>query len=295
MSIREKDLDVLGMYLRSCAEAGNVQITLLRKQESIKRFLAVNSLLVVNPSVIQEYLHSFRGKSAYYQKREMDEVKKFLIFCARYGIIEQDYSFLFPNIKAVRESKIPSVFSNDEVRMLLLHLSKKDSKNRLRDYAMVLLMAVYGFRSIDVAAFDLRYLNFVDGTMLFSQSKTGTVIRHQILPHVGNALVDYILNERADSSTTLLFIQANGNGLSRKTVSIIVRNGFLDCGIDVGKRKCGSHSLRHSVASGMINEGYSIFTVANVLGQTSATTARLYAKVDLSRLAQCALEVPSHE
>jgi len=60
-------------------------------------------------------------------------------------------------------------------------------------------------------------------------------------------------------------------------------------------RKYGSHSLRYSLASSLINDGQSIFTVANILGQTSAETARLYAKVDISRLSRCALEVPSHE
>ena len=295
MSVSDKDLEALSMYLSFCSEAGNAQRTLFRKRDSVKRFLSANILSEVNPSVIQEYLHSFRGKNAYYQKREVDEVKKFLFFCACQGIIERDLSCKFPNIKAVKESKIPSVFTNDEIRRLLLYCSSRHSKNRLRDYAMILLMAVYGFRSVDVSNLDLRYLNFEDGTLMFSQSKTGTVIRHQFLPHVGNVLVDYILNERTDSNSTLLFLQANGNGLSSKTSSNVVRSGFLNCGIDVEKRKCGSHSLRHSVASSMVNDGYSIFTVANVLGQTSAATARLYAKVDLSRLTLCALEVPVHE
>jgi site-specific recombinase XerD len=130
---------------------------------------------------------------------------------------------------------------------------------------------------------------------MFSQSKTGTVIRHKILPHVGNALAEYILNERIGNDSALLFLKSNGDGLSSKTISGVVRNGFLSSGIDIGARKYGSHSLRHSAASALINEGHSIFSVANVLGQTSAATARLYAKVDFSRLSACALEVPVYE
>jgi len=294
-TLREEDLEALDMYLRSCSEAGNAQRTLHRIRDSIKRFLSVNALSAVTPSVIQKYLLSFKGKSEYYKKREMDEVKKFLTYCANQEIIENDVGYAFPNIKAVKDSKIPSVFTSGEVKELLLYFSARNSKNRLRDYAMVLLMAVYGFRSIDVANLDLRCLDFDNGALMFSQSKTGSVIRHQILPHVGNALADYILKERHDSSSTLIFLQSDGNGLSSKTVSGVVRYGLLASGIDIGIRKYGSHSLRHSVASGLINDGYSIFTVANVLGNTSAETARLYAKVDLSRLALCALEVPAHE
>jgi len=287
--------EALTTYLQYCSEDGNVQRTLSRKRDTIKRFLSNNALLTISLDVIREYLFSFKGKSAYYQKREMDEIRKFLTYCADRGIIEHNLSYAFPHVKAVKDSKIPSVFTNEEVKELLLHFSAKYSQNRSRDYAMVLMMAVYGFRSIDIAQFDLRYLDLDNGVLILPLSKTGNMIRHQILPHVGNALVDYILNERPDSSSALLFLQANGNGLSSKTISNVVRYGFIASGIDVGVRKIGSHSLRHSVASGLINDEYSIFAIASVLGQTSATTARLYARVDFSRLALCALEVPVHE
>ena len=288
-------LEALSMYLQLCHEAGNAQRTLSRKHDTIKRFISIVDLRSVTPTAIQGYLLSFRGKSAYYHKRELDEVKKFLSYCTRQGIIEQDVSHAFPSIKAVKDSKIPSVFTGDEVRELLLYLSAKDSKNKMRDYAMVLLMAIYGLRSVDVATLHLNCLDFDNGALVFSQTKTGNVVRHKIFPHFGNALADYILNEMPDSKTPLLFLKADGEGLSSKTVSGIVRDGFIRSNVDVGKRKCGSHSLRHSVASGLINDGYSIFTVANVLGGTSAETARLYAKVDFSRLSLCAFEVPVHE
>ena len=293
--LTEYELGILDKYIRYCSEEGNTQRTLQRKSGSIKRFLSANDLHALAPSVIQAFLHSFRGKNAYYLKREMDEVKKFLAFCTCQGIIESDLTFMFPSIKATKDSTVPSVFTKDEIRALLLHFLERDSVNRLRDYVMVLLMAVYGLRSIDISHLHLSCINFENETITLTQSKTGTEVCHKILPHVGNVLVEYILNERADSTSTLLFLKSNGDGISSKTVSGVVRNGFLASGISIGARKYGSHSLRHSVASGMINEGYSIFTVANVLGQTSAATARLYARIDLSRLSECALEVPVHE
>ena len=299
MPVRETtatvEAEALSKYLHFCAQAGNAQRTLSRKHDSIKRFLSEVTLRSATPATIQKHLCSFEGKSAYYQKRELDEVKKFFAYCTCQGIIEQDVSHAFPSIKAAKDSKIPSVFSSDEVKELLLYLSAKDSKNRLRDYAMVLLMAIYGLRSADVANLHLGCLNIDNGTLAFSQTKTGNAVRHVILPHLGNALADYILNERPDSNSPFLFLKQDGKGLSSKTIGGIVRSGFMRSNVDVGRRKCGSHSLRHSVASGLINDGHSIFTVANVLGGTSAETARLYAKVDFSRLSLCALEVPVHE
>jgi site-specific recombinase XerD len=294
-SISEHDLEVLDTYLRFCAEAGNVDRTIQRKRDSIKRFLLAGELCTITPLTIQTYLRGFMGRSAYYQKKEMDEVKSFLAYCTRQGTIEKDFSRVIPNIKAVKDSKIPSVFTDNEVKELLLHFSARDSINRLRDYAMVLLMVVYGFRSIDISHLHIRCIDFDNGTIMFAQSKTGIAVRHEILPHVGNVLADYILNERNNSSSPLLFLKSGGDSLSSKTVSGVVRNGFLRSGINIGMRKYGSHSLRHSIGSSLINDGYSIFTVANILGQTSAATARLYAKVDLLRLSACALEVPANE
>jgi integrase len=274
-SISEHDSAVLDAYLSSCAEAGNADRTIQRKRDSIKRFLSTGELHTTTPLAIQTYLRRFTGKSAYYQKREMDEVKSFLAYCTRQEIIERDFSRIIHNIKAVKDSKIPSVFTGDDVKELLLHFSKRNSTNKLRDYAMVLLMAVYGFRSIDISRLRLRCIDFDRGTITIAQSKTGTAVRHEMLPHVGNALADYILNERHDSGSPLLFIKPDG-GLSSKTVSGVVRNGFLRSGINIGMRKYGSHCLRHSVGSALVNDGYSIFSVASFLGQTSAATARLY-------------------
>jgi len=292
---QEGDLHILDMYLTECLESGNARRTLQRKRDSIMRFLSVNSLQETTQASIHAYLCSFSGQSTYYLKREMGEIRFFLAYCVKHGFAGIDLAHAIPKIKATKDSIIPSVYAGTEVKELLLHISMKDSKNKLRDYAMVLLMAVYGFRSADVSLLRFDCLDFEKGFMTFSQSKTGTVVHAKMLPHVGNALVDYILSERPESDSNIFFLQANGIGLSPKTVSGVVREGFLASGVVIGARRYGSHSLRHSVATGLINDGYSIFEVANALGQTSAETARLYAKVDLAQLSLCALEVPANE
>ncbi len=272
----EEGSEILSEYLNFCSEAENCPRTIQRKQGSIRRFLLFSVLQSVSSIRIKEYMQSFKGKNAYYQKRELDEVKKFLSYCTVHGYIGQDFSCIFPDIKAVKASRIPSVFTDDEVKSLLLYFAMRNSTNTRRDYAIVLLLAVYGFRSIDIAFFHCSCLDFDNGMISFSQLKTGTMINHHILPHIGNALMDYILNERPESDSALLFLKSDGTGLFPKSVSGIVRNGFLSSVIDIGLRRYGSHSLRHSLASRLINQGTSIFTVANVLGQTSAETARLY-------------------
>jgi len=109
------ETEALSKYIHFCAQSGNAQRTLSRKRDSIKRFLSESTLSSGTPSAIQRDIYSFEGKSAYYQKMELDEAKKFLAYCTCQGIIEQDVSHAFPSIKAVKDSKIPSIFSSDEV------------------------------------------------------------------------------------------------------------------------------------------------------------------------------------
>jgi site-specific recombinase XerD len=296
MKIKEAaDVEILAGYITLCSQKGNGHVTIKRKEGSIKRFLNKNELSTLNHASITSYVHNFAGKNTYYQKRELDEIKKFLSYCFDQGFISQELDNSFPNIKAVKEGQIPSVYSRSEIKELLFYFSTADSKTKLRDYAIVLLIALYGLRSIDIAKLNFSELDFESSTISLAQSKTRNSISHQLLAHVGNAVIEYLLNERPEAKSQLIFLTFKGKGLSSKTIGNIVRKGFIDSGIDIGKRRHGSHSLRHSLASNLINQGSSIFTISNVLGQTSVATARLYAKVDISKLKQCALEVPVYE
>ena len=289
------DIEILASYITMCSQKGNGNATIKRKEDSIKRFLNKNELGTLNHESITSYVHNFAGKSTYYQKRELDEIKKFLSYCFVQGLVSQKLDNSFPNIKAVKESQIPSVFTKSEIKELLFYFSTVDSKTKLRDYAIVLLIALYGLRSIDIAKLNFNAFDFDSSIISLVQSKTGSSINHQLLAHVGNSVIEYLLNERPEAKSQLIFLTFKGTELSSKTIGNIVRKGFVNSGIDIGKRRHGSHSLRHSLASNLINQGNSIFTISNVLGQTSVATARLYAKVDISKLNQCALEVPIYE
>jgi site-specific recombinase XerD len=54
----------------------------------------------------------------------------------------------------------------------------------------------------------------------------------------------------------------------------------------------GTHVLRHSVATGLINAGASLKQIADLLGHRSIDTTAIYAKVDLRSLARVALPWP---
>ena len=59
-------------------------------------------------------------------------------------------------------------------------------------------------------------------------------------------------------------------------------------GMTVKKRKA-THSLRHTLASSLLNDGTPFMTLSNILGHNSPKTTSVYTKVDLPALRKCAL------
>ena len=52
------------------------------------------------------------------------------------------------------------------------------------------------------------------------------------------------------------------------------------------------HSLRHTAATGMVNQGASFKEIADVLGHKSISTTLIYAKLDMHNLAKVGLAWP---
>ena len=64
-------------------------------------------------------------------------------------------------------------------------------------------------------------------------------------------------------------------------------------GIDFSGKKHGSHSLRSSLATSMVNDGIDYDSIRKVLGHESGNAIKHYARVDAAMLRRCALESPA--
>ena len=71
---------------------------------------------------------------------------------------------------------------------------------------------------------------------------------------------------------------------------IIVRYAQM-AKINLSKRKHGMHSLRHTLATRLMEENIPISTIANIFGHTSTDTVKKYLQVDVTHLRDCALDV----
>jgi site-specific recombinase XerD len=62
--------------------------------------------------------------------------------------------------------------------------------------------------------------------------------------------------------------------------------------VDISQRKFGPHSMRHSLASQLLNNGVSLPVISETLGHAKTQTTMEYLRIDMKNLAKCTLEVP---
>ncbi|MCL2757524.1 MAG: site-specific integrase [Coriobacteriia bacterium] len=204
-----------------------------------------------------------------------------------------DPTGLLGNIHTPKHNSIPSVYTKEEVATLLSSIDKRTDSGRML-YLIIMLAAVYGFRSGDIRRLLLSDLDWQRRTISIVQHKTGFPLCLPLTEEVGLALLDYIKNTRRKCNHSQVLIKHRGcpEPYGRNShLSDYVRQAMIACGIEIGNRRAGLHSLRHSLATNMMSEGVPINEIASILGHVSVQSTTTYVWLDTNHLRIAALEV----
>jgi integrase/recombinase XerD len=159
---------------------------------------------------------------------------------------------------------------------------------RRRDHAIVVMMVRLGLRPAEVAALSLDDLDWERGEIVV-RGKGNRSERLPLPVDVGEALVDYLREERLEGSCRLLFLRVSEPvGLSTPSVGVVVRQACVRAGVS----PVGAYRLRHSAATAMLRAGGSLEEVGQVLRHRTGQVTALYAKVDFLALRPLALPWP---
>ncbi len=289
----DNSLKLLNDYLNRSIENGNGKRTLENKELRIRNFLIDIDFKNITKEKVIAYLSNRKtqqGMIAYNIETRL--IRGFLLFCYEQGKIDKSIIQAWPNkMPNVDNKQIPSVYSLDEISILLK--SSKDfthEDNHLRNYAILCLIAYTGMRASDVTNLKPSNFNWLEDKITFIQQKTKKELEYPLIPQVGNPIVEYIKNERKQG--TYLFLKENGDKFTSQSVTTIVNDYFENAPININKRHYGAHALRHSIATNLVNNGISLFTVANTLGHSDIRSVKIYGKVDITNLRKCVLEAP---
>ncbi len=150
-----------------------------------------------------------------------------------------------------------------------------------------------GMRVGDIRTLRLDQLHWDSSTIEIVQSKTGMPLRLPLTSEVGEALIDYLKSGRPQTTHREVFLKVKppfdpftGNNLHH-----IVTYWRLLAGIKFQTpQKRGIHSLRHTLATRLLQKGTPFTTIAEILGHTSLESTRIYAKADVEALRTVALD-----
>ena len=182
---------------------------------------------------------------------------------------------------------IPMGPSWDDVKHLFNAMQSQQASD-IRDRVIIMLFAIYGLRSGEVATLRLEDIDWENNQVKITRKKQRRSQIYPLIPVVGNALVQYLrsVRPRCSHREVFLTLKAPIKPLSISGLSHLVSKRIKKLGIHTLHR--GSHALRHACATHLLSEGFSLKEIGDHLGHRSTSATRIYAKVDLQNLREVA-------
>jgi integrase len=244
-----------------------------------------------------------------------DEVQRFIVFCSRHmkasgihnvklymkklykHLVEKQYSgndykglLSFP---VSRESRLFPALPNTEIAEIIELIDRRTPKGK-RDYAIMLLGVVVGLRAIDVARMRLSDIDWKKGEIKIVQAKTNESAALPLTKDVGEAIQDYILHGRQQTTSDAVFLRihapfqgfSNGVAVGYLYDYYRKRAGLPRDAYD-GK---GFHALRRTLGRNLTASGIPVTMTAQIFGDTHIDSTTKYISLDSEHLKECALD-----
>lgn len=283
--------DILSAYLHECEQSGNKPLTVLSKERSCVSFLnqvALNGcfdLSKLDAKIITRALLVFSNKDNYAR------VRQFLRYLAVESITEVDFSGMVPRYK--RTIPLPTVYTPEEIYQIENSIDTS-TKTGKRNLAIIRLASRMGLRAGDITALKLSEIDFRRGYITITQEKTNVPLTLEMPCEVFESLTMHLENDIYSSEDGYVFhsMTAPYGRITTSIIRHILNECFHNSDINIAGRKHGSHALRSSLASSMVNDGASYEVVRRILGHTDPDVIKRYAKADIENLRLCAIDPP---
>lgn len=244
-----------------------------------------------------EKLNSFLG-SLPQDKRSLRHhiirtLRLYLSYLYNNSLIKINLSRLLPRDAYIKEAKLPSIYSKEEIEHLCSSIDRKNALGK-RNYAIIMLLSRYGLRVSDICGLLFENIHWEECLIIINQYKTKEKVELPLTPEIGEALIDYLRNGRPKCNNTHVFVKGISpfTSLTPTLVSNIVTSSFRQAHIDTTGRKHGAHVLRHSLASLLLRQEVSLPVITGILGHKDSNSTKEYLRIDLEGLRKCAIEVP---
>ncbi|WP_427339229.1 site-specific tyrosine recombinase XerD [Caloranaerobacter sp. DY30410] len=269
-------------YLLYEREASNNTIeSYSRDLRQFKKYITendINDFRLVNKTTIITYLVYLQkiGRAPSTVSRNLASVRSFYQFLLNEGIVKKDPTVNLQSPK--NEKRLPQVLTPKEVELLLEQPDLNTSKG-VRDRAMLELLYAAGIRVSELVALDIDDIDLKLGFLVCSKNTSN----ERNIP-IGRFAIDilneYLLNHRKsfvkDNNVKALFLNYHGKRLTRQGFWKIIKSYTKKINLN---KAITPHTLRHSFAVHLIENGADLKSVQEMLGHSDISTTQVYAKI----------------
>lgn len=262
--------------------------TMLRYENTARRFLAEQATdgetftpgsltgADLNAFLLRECARVSAGSA----KGRVAELRSLMRFLHLHGVTAANLSSAVPPVGGWRFASVPRTMAPGDVQRLLDHTPRREPGG-VRDYAILMLAARLGLRSVEVARLMLDDVDWRRGEIIL-RGKGRREDRLPLPADVGEALVEYLSGARPRAQSRHLFLtcRAPRGPIRADLVGDVVERACLRAGLP----RVGPHRLRHALAADMLRHGAGLTAIGQVLRHQDLATTALYAKVDFTAL-----------
>ncbi len=285
----DRCLDLFLNYLT--VERGLSRNTLDAYCRDLTRYLGfldsegITSLEEVTPSRVLHFLACLQkdGLSPRSRARALVALRMFHKFLLAEGIISENPASRIESPQTVQA--LPNVLSTSEVDRLL-NAAGQDSPLSLRDRAMLEVLYATGLRVSELIALKFKDLQLDVGYLVAFGKRN----KQRIVP-IGESAVDalkqYLDDGRGQLCKTkqsdFVFLNLFGKSLTRQGFWKMIKRRANQAGIS---KNIMPHTLRHSFATHLLENGADLRSVQTMLGHADISTVQIYTHVTRERLRQ---------
>jgi integrase/recombinase XerC len=244
-------------------------------------------LLKCEPLTVREFLAYLHGQN--YTKsttaRKLATLRSFYKFLIRRGMIAVNPLSTIRTPK--QEKRLPKCLDLEQVQKLLEAPGDADLLSA-RDRAMLEVLYSSGIRVSELVDLEMQDLDLVEGVLRVrgkGRKDRITPIGSQAIKALQRYFDMRAIDPKCQNSSTAqkVFLNKHGQALSTRSVRRKLDKYLSMAGLDPG---ISPHTLRHSFATHLLNNGADLRSVQELLGHQSLSTTQVYTHLTTTRMKQ---------
>ena len=287
-------------FQKYCVHKGYSKVTVdhyVKQSEHFMDYLfsqGIRDFRDIELPVINGYIRTLAGYTHKTVEQNICSIRSLLRYLQNQDILETDLASKTPMIQARKQTRIPSVWTKEELHALIGAIDRGNPKGK-RDYAIILLACTLGLRVTDIKNLTFDCFQWETKKLIFTQSKTRQTITLPLTSEVGWAVIDYLKYGRPKVDSPVVFVRHLAPFLpfsENDHLHQIIHTYMRIAHLPTTKKHRGMHSLRHTAAARMLEHDTPLSVISDILGHRDTDSTAVYLKVDINKLRECCLDAP---